>query len=116
MLVIDDHDLTLSAMGGSFGGLVDLLGMAGDIGFHVLLARRAAGAQRSAFEPFGQRPREVGAAGLALSGPSDEGPLLGGEGGVTPHAQPPGRGFLAAPGAKAALVQCCYDDHQQEAR
>lgn len=112
VLVIDDYDLALSAMGGPFGCLVDLLGMAGDIGFHVLLARRVAGAQRSIFEPFGQRLREVGTTGLVLSGVSDEGPLLGG---VTPRALPPGRGFLVTRGAKPVLVQCCYDENEQAA-
>lgn len=116
VLVVDDYDLVLTSGSGPFGALVDLLGMAADIGFHVLLARRASGAQRSSFEPFWQRLREVGAHGMLLSGPPDEGPLLGG---LTPRPQPPGRGHLVTGRARAssgttlptaALVQCCIGD------
>jgi len=107
MLVVDDYDL---AMGSPLGVLVECLGAAGDIGLHVLLARRSSGTMRSSFESFYQRLHEIGPSGLLLSGPSDEGPLLGG---VTPRSQPPGRGFLVHGRSKPALIQCCVDDEAE---
>jgi DNA segregation ATPase FtsK/SpoIIIE, S-DNA-T family len=104
VLVVDDYDLTLTATGGSLGTLADALGHARDIGFHVLLARRVAGAQRTAFEPFGQRLRELGPAALLLNGDRGEGPLAGDR---TAGPQPPGRGLLVRRGRRDALVQCC---------
>jgi DNA segregation ATPase FtsK/SpoIIIE, S-DNA-T family len=104
VLVIDDYDLTLTATGGPLGTLTDALGHARDIGFHVLLARRVAGVQRTAFEPFGQRLRELGPAALLLNGDRGEGPLAGDR---TAGPQPPGRGLLVRRGRRDALVQCC---------
>jgi S-DNA-T family DNA segregation ATPase FtsK/SpoIIIE len=107
VLVVDDYDLTLSPPGGPLGTLADALGHARDIGFHVLLARRVAGAQRTAFEAFGQRLRELGPPTLLLSGDKGEGPLTGDR---TASPQPPGRGLLVRRGRRDALVQCCLPD------
>jgi S-DNA-T family DNA segregation ATPase FtsK/SpoIIIE len=107
VLVIDDYDQLLGPAGSPFTPLLDTIGQARDIGLHVLLARRASGSQRTAFEPFGQRLREVGAAGLVLSGPTNEGPLVAD---VAARPQPAGRGFLVRPRERTALVQCCVDD------
>jgi DNA segregation ATPase FtsK/SpoIIIE, S-DNA-T family len=104
VLVVDDYDLTLTAAGGPLGTLADALGHARDIGFHVLLARRVAGAQRTAFEAFGQRLRELGPPTLLLNGDKGEGPLAGDR---TASPQPPGRGLLVRGGHRDALVQCC---------
>lgn len=111
VLVVDDYDLALGPAGGPFSALVELLGMAGDIGFHIVLARKVAGAQRASFEPFGQRLREIGPAGLVLSGSPQEGPLLGQQGA---QQQPPGRGYLVRRGRRTALVQCCLEADRQE--
>ena len=102
--MVDDYDLTLTATGGPLGTLADALGYARDLGFHVLLARRVAGAQRTAFEPFGQRLRELGPPTLLLHGDKGEGPLAGDR---TASPQPPGRGLLVRRGRRDALVQCC---------
>jgi DNA segregation ATPase FtsK/SpoIIIE, S-DNA-T family len=106
VVVIDDYERLLTSLGGPLGSLVELLGASGDVGLHVLLARRVAGAQRTAFEPFGQRLREVATVTLVLSGSPDEGPLLSG---VTPRPLPPGRGTLVTTGRHPHLVQCCLD-------
>ncbi len=106
VLVIDDYERLLTSLGGPFGPLVELLGASGDVGLHVLLARRVAGAQRTAFEPFGQRLREVATVTMVMSGSPDEGPLLAG---VTPRPLPPGRGTLVTAGRHPHLVQCCLD-------
>ncbi|HEX3907078.1 MAG TPA: type VII secretion protein EccCa [Mycobacteriales bacterium] len=111
VLVVDDYDLLLGPAGSPLTPLLDAIGQARDIGLHVLLARRASGSQRTAFEPFGQRLREVGATGLVMSGPTNEGPLVAD---VAAHPQPPGRGFLVRPRERTALVQCCVDDAADE--
>jgi DNA segregation ATPase FtsK/SpoIIIE, S-DNA-T family len=107
VLVVDDYDLLLNAMGGPFGSLVDLIGQAAGVGFHVLLTRRVSGAQRTGFEPFLQRLRESATLGLLFSGPRDEGPVLGG---VMPRQLPPGRAVLVQPRGHPELVQCCLDE------
>ena len=109
MLVVDDYDLLVGPMGGPFGALADLLAQGGDIGLGVVLARRVAGSQRTAFEPFGQRMREVASHILILSGSPDEGPLAGG---VSARSWPPGRGVLVPGRARPQLLQCCLPDEE----
>jgi S-DNA-T family DNA segregation ATPase FtsK/SpoIIIE len=106
VLVVDDYDLLLSSMGGPFTLLTDLLAQGADIGFGVVLARRVAGSQRTAYEQFGQRLREVADAALILSGQQDEGPLVAG---VSARQWPPGRGVLVSGRARPQLIQCCLD-------
>jgi DNA segregation ATPase FtsK/SpoIIIE, S-DNA-T family len=109
VLIVDDYDLLVGSMGGPFSQLADLVAQGPDIGLSVVLARRVAGSQRTAFEPFGQRLREVADHALILSGQPDEGPLVGG---VTARARPPGRGILVSGRTRPQLVQCCrIDDH-----
>ena len=102
-LVVDDYDRLLQAGSGPFGPLVDLIGWAGDVGFHVIVARRVAGSARSAFEPFMQRLRESDPMALVLSGSAEEGPLVAG---VAARRLPPGRGVLIRSGSTPAVVQC----------
>ena len=109
VLVVDDYDLLVGPMGGPFGALADLLAQGGDIGLGVVLTRRVAGSQRTAFEPFGQRLREVAGHILILSGSPDEGPLAGG---VTARSWPPGRGMLVTGRARPQLLQCCLPDEE----
>jgi S-DNA-T family DNA segregation ATPase FtsK/SpoIIIE len=85
--------------------LLDLLGLGRELGFHLVLTRRVAGAARAAFEPVVQRLRELGGSGLVMSGDPGEGPLLGGQ---RAAALPPGRGFLVRPPAPPTLVQVAY--------
>ena len=106
-LVIDDYDRLLQAGSGPFSPLVDLIGWAADVGFHVILARRVGGAARGAFEPFMQRLREADPIGLVLSGSAEEGPVLAG---VTAGRWVPGRGVLVTPGSPPAVVQCYLPD------
>lgn len=107
VLIIDDYDLLVGSMGGPFAPLADLVAQSPDIGLSVVLARRVAGSQRTAFEPFGQRLREVADHALILSGQPDEGPLVGG---VAARPWPPGRGVLVSGRTRPQLVQCCLED------
>ncbi len=109
VLVVDDYDLLLSSMGGPLGALTDLLAQGADVGLSVVLTRRVAGSQRTSYEPFGQRLREVADASLILSGQPDEGPLAGG---VTARPWPPGRGMLVSGRARPQLIQCCVESEQ----
>jgi S-DNA-T family DNA segregation ATPase FtsK/SpoIIIE len=105
VLLVDDYDLLPAAGGSPLLPLVDLLGLGRELGFHLVLARRVAGAARAGFEPVVQRLRELGGAGLVMSGDPAEGPLLGGQKAVP---LPPGRGFLVRPGRPVGLVQVAY--------
>ena len=107
VLIVDDYDLLVGSMGGPFAPLADLVAQSPDIGLSVILARRVAGSQRTAFEPFGQRLREVADHALILSGQPDEGPLVGG---VSARPWPPGRGVLISGRTRPQLVQCCLED------
>lgn len=112
LLVVDDYDLLLGSMGGPFASLAEVVAQGPDIGFGVILTRRVAGSQRTAFEPFGQRLREVADHVLVLSGLPDEGPLAGG---VTARPWPPGRGMLVAGRGRPQLVQLCLDPQEPAA-
>jgi DNA segregation ATPase FtsK/SpoIIIE, S-DNA-T family len=107
VLMVDDYDLLVGSMGGPLAPLADLVAQSADIGLSVVLARRVAGSQRTSFEPFGQRLREVADHALILSGQPDEGPLVGG---VAARPWPPGRGVLLSGRTRPQLVQCCLDD------
>jgi len=80
-VVVDDYDL----VGGSgrtspLTPLVDYLPQAREIGLHVVVARRVAGLSRSQMrEQLLSRVRELGTAGLVLSGDPREGVVLGDE-------------------------------------
>jgi DNA segregation ATPase FtsK/SpoIIIE, S-DNA-T family len=104
VLIVDDYDLLVGSMGGPFAPLAELVAQSADIGLSVVITRRVAGSQRTSFEPFAQRLREVADHALILSGQPDEGPLVGG---VTARPRPPGRGILVSGRARPQLVQCC---------
>ena len=102
-VVVDDYNLVASGPGGGpLGSLLDLLPQAGDIGFHLILARSAGGAGRAMFNPVIQRLREMGTPGVIMSGNPDEGVLFGG---VRQAPLPPGRGVLVRRRTGNSLVQ-----------
>jgi ESX secretion system protein EccC len=105
VVLVDDYDLLPAAAGSPLLPLLDLLGLGRELGFHLVLTRRVAGAARAAFEPVFQRLRELGGAGLVMNGDPGEGPLLGNQ---RAAPLPPGRGFLVRPRRAPALVQVAY--------
>jgi len=105
VLLVDDYDLLPASAGSPLLPLLDLLGLGRELGFHLILARRVAGAARAAFEPVVQRLRELGGPGLVMSGDPDEGPLLAGR---KAARLPPGRGLLVQPGRPPTLVQVLH--------
>ncbi|MEZ0362400.1 type VII secretion protein EccCa [Mycobacterium sp. pUA109] len=103
-LVIDDYDLVATAAGNPLTPILEFLPHAGDLGLHIVLARRTGGAARAMFEPLLAGLRDLGAMGLMLSGHPDDGPLLGS---VRPVPLPPGRGTLLTRGG-AQRIQVAW--------
>ncbi len=101
-VVVDDYDLVATAAGNPMAAVLEHLPYVRDIGVRFVIARRTAGAGRSAYEPFMQRVKELGAQGIVLSGDPGEGELLGG---VRPRALPPGRGVFVSRRTAGRLVQ-----------
>jgi S-DNA-T family DNA segregation ATPase FtsK/SpoIIIE len=101
-VVVDDADLVVSATANPLAPLVDVLAQGQDLGVHLVLARRVAGASRSALEPVQQRLRDLRTPAVLLAGDPGEGPLVGGHRAVD---RPPGRGLLVRPRARPVLVQ-----------
>lgn len=101
-LLVDDLDLVITGAGNPLQPLTRFLPHARDIGLSVVLARRSAGASRVLYDPFVGRIRDLGGAGLIMSGSREEGPLLGG---VRPGPLPAGRGRLVTRDGGSRLVQ-----------
>ncbi|HMT51586.1 MAG TPA: hypothetical protein PKC36_15705, partial [Dietzia sp.] len=78
-----------------------------DIGLSVVLARRSAGASRALYDVVVGRIRDLGGAGLIMSGSREEGPLLGG---VRPAPLPAGRGRLVTRDRGVQLVQTALSE------
>jgi ESX secretion system protein EccC len=105
LLVVDDYDLVVTPSASPLLPVVDFLAQGRDLGFHLLVARRAAGAARAEFEPVLQRLKELGTPGVLLSGDRQEGPLLGP---YPPMPQPPGRGLLVPRRQAPVLVRVAW--------
>lgn len=110
-VVVDDYDLVLTPTSNPLAPLLPLLAQGRDVGLHLVVARRVAGAAKAMYEPITARYREVSPAGLILSGDRDEGPLIGG---VRATDQPPGRGVVVGRRHAPMLAQVAvaHDDAQ----
>ena len=104
-VLVDDYDLVHTPSGNPLHALLEFLPQARDVGLHVVLCRRAGGASRTMYEPFMQRIRELATPGLLMSGPRDEGVLLGT---LRPSLQPAGRGYLVSRRVGQQLVQVAH--------
>ena len=69
--------------------LQPLMAQARDVGLHVVVARRTGGASRALYEPVIQSLRDLAMPGVMLSGPRDEGVLIGN---LRPQPAPGGSG------------------------
>jgi S-DNA-T family DNA segregation ATPase FtsK/SpoIIIE len=72
-----------------------------DIGFHLVLFRRVAGAGRG-FDQVIVKAKEMGTGAMVMSGEPSEGPIAGTQ---KANLLPPGRGFLVRRGMRTMLVQ-----------
>jgi S-DNA-T family DNA segregation ATPase FtsK/SpoIIIE len=104
-VVVDDYDLVATASDGPLSPLVEYLPHAGDLGLHLLVARRSGGAARAMFEPLVAELRDVGCMALIMSANPDEGPLIGS---IRPSPLPPGRGTLITRSGGKQLVQVSW--------
>ena len=105
VVLFDDYDLVTGPTGGPLQPLLDVLAVGGDVGLHVVLARRVGGSARGAYEAVFSRLRELGSPGMLLSGDPGEGPLLGG---TKAAPQPAGRGLFVRRGERPVLVQTAF--------
>jgi S-DNA-T family DNA segregation ATPase FtsK/SpoIIIE len=107
-VIVDDYDLiTDAADGNPIAGLLELLPHAGDLGLHLVVARRSGGAARAMYDPVLARLRDLGCMGLMMSARADEGPLFGS---LRPTVHPPGRGTLIRRGHNDQLVQIAWTE------
>ena len=104
-VIVDDYDLVMAGPTNPLTPILEYLPQARDVGLHLILTRRAGGASRALFEPVIQRLRELSAPGMVMSGPSDEGALIGA---VRPTLLPPGRGRLLTRREGVRLVQLAH--------
>ena len=101
-LFVDDYETLLSTTGNPLAPMAELVAQGKDIGFHVVIARRVAGAARGSMDPIMQRLKELASPTLILSGDPQEGALMG-----TQRAAmlPAGRGFYVRRNQRTQLVQ-----------
>ena len=87
-VVVDDYDLVATPQSSPVSSLQPLMAQARDVGLHVVVARRTGGASRALYEPVIQSLRDLAMPGVMLSGPRDEGVLIGN---LRPQPAPEGR-------------------------
>jgi S-DNA-T family DNA segregation ATPase FtsK/SpoIIIE len=111
VLLIDDYDVLAASANQPLGAFVPYLAGGRDLGLHVVLARRVAGASRGLYEPFTLGVREAGCLALLMSGDRSEGQLFAG---VRPTTLPVGRAQYVRPGEPARIVQTAYLNTREE--
>ncbi|GAA3768289.1 type VII secretion protein EccC [Plantactinospora mayteni] len=104
-VLVDDYDLVTTPANNPLLPLMPYLPQSRDIGLHLVVTRRTGGAGRAMHDSFIARLRDVGSAGLLLSGSKDEGPLLGG---LKAEPLPPGRGRLVTRRGVPQIVQLAW--------
>ena len=106
-LIVDDYDLVAGAGVNPLAPLIEFLPHAGDLGLHVVIARRSGGAARAMFDPVLAQLRDLGSAGLMMSASPEEGVLLGS---TRPSPLPPGRGTLVDRTRSDRLIQVAWSE------
>ncbi len=104
-VVVDDYDLVATSASNLLTALLEYLPHAMDLGLHLIVARRSAGAERALFEPLLAGLRDLGCMGLMMSGRPDEGALFGTG---RPAPLPAGRGILVTRTGDEQLVQVAW--------
>jgi S-DNA-T family DNA segregation ATPase FtsK/SpoIIIE len=101
-ILVDDYDMVATGAPNPLSAIVEFLPQARDLGLHVVIARRAAGANRSG-DAVTARLRDLSTAVLIMSGDPTEGAIIGT---TRPVPLPPGRGRLLTRRSGApALIQ-----------
>lgn len=104
-ILVDDYDLVSTSLGNPLAPLAPLLPQAHDLGFHLVVTRRAGGASRAAYDPILQRLGDLGATGILLSGDPAEGALIGK---VKPAPGQPGRAQIVSRDRGVVPAQLAY--------
>jgi DNA segregation ATPase FtsK/SpoIIIE, S-DNA-T family len=99
-VLIDDYDLVAAGASNPLLPLVELLPHGADIGLHVVITRRIAGAARAMYDPVLRLINDLGPARVVMSGPGQERIHD-----ITPQLLPPGRGWLSTRREGRRLVQ-----------
>ena len=100
--LVDDYDLLTSGGQQPLAPFVPLLAAAPELGLHLVVARRVAGAGRALYDPFLMALQDIGATGFVMDGNRTEGELMPG---VYATRQPAGRGIWVHRGTAGATVQ-----------
>jgi S-DNA-T family DNA segregation ATPase FtsK/SpoIIIE len=104
-VLVDDYDLVATGPSNPILPLLEFLAQGRDIGLHLIVSRLVGGAARALYDPVLGRVRDLASPGIIMSGPKDEGPLLGN---VKPQILPPGRGWLVTRRHGAQLIQLAW--------
>ncbi|MFJ5266784.1 type VII secretion protein EccCa [Streptomyces sp. NPDC088387] len=89
-VLVDDYDLVASPMRNPLDPFLEHLPLGYEVGFHLVVARAAAGGLRGANDPTIRRMTESNSPALLMSCPPSEGFLFSN---VKPKILPPGRGI-----------------------
>ena len=106
-VVVDDYDLVATQQSSPVQALQPLMAQARDTGLHVVVARRVGGASRASYEPVLQSMRDLAMPGVLLSGPRDEGALIGN---LRPQPAPPGRARVVTRDKGIEVAQLGWTD------
>jgi S-DNA-T family DNA segregation ATPase FtsK/SpoIIIE len=106
-VVVDDYDLVATQQSSPVAVLQPLMAQARDLGLHLVLARRAGGASRALYEPVIQSMRDLAMPGVLLSGPRDEGALIGS---VRATPAPPGRARFVTRDSGTEVAQLAWSE------
>ena len=103
-LVVDDYERFAGS--NPLAPLLPLLDHAGDIGFHLIIARQARGASRAMYDGVYTRLRDTGSPAVVLSGPEPEGVIYGK---TRAQPRPPGRGIWVPRRGPDRIIQATVD-------
>lgn len=103
-IIVDDFDM-IEGTNNPLKPLISYLPQSSDIGLHIIVARRSAGAGRAGYESFLQALRESGANSLLLSGEKQEGQIWPG---VKMKQFPPGRAQWIDRSGIPRVIQLAY--------
>ncbi|WP_244242460.1 type VII secretion protein EccCa [Nocardioides seonyuensis] len=106
-VVVDDYDLVATQQSSPVAALQPLMAQARDVGLHVVVARRTGGASRALYDPVIQSLRDLAMPGVMLSGPRDEGVLIGN---LRPQTAPPGRARVVTRDRGTETAQLAWTD------
>lgn len=100
-LIVDDYEMVAQRVN-PLAQIAELIPQGRDIGFHVIIARRASGASRAMMDPIVGQIKQLESPGLLMSGRKEEGAIFGK---LRPSPQPPGRGTLVRRKDGEQLIQ-----------